>query len=313
MKKRKPIRNPRSYIHASPIGVLFSPGRCRSDAAGHWPVPRSCAAQTTSGAAGVRPALSLPDSIVPSSTRSVSTGHGKPSRWSDRMIFCGQCGGRLTVTPTAHLCRLPRNSWRCYLAAPMSTSSPAPRSSRRTLPSRRSFSRLIPDNSNEIVVAYNDSRNAASKTRSTSPPRRSPRMAALPSPASPRPMVKAPLRIPSATPWFFITAPAVPGSPSGSTLAAVVRASADISLPLPRIPIAGRTFCVHTNSADDRESGFADNSASSPFNGRMYVSWNDFNVGGGALRVRFSPDNGLTWSTEQDAKPQFHPRRADHR
>jgi hypothetical protein len=28
----------------------------------------------------------------------------------------------------------------------------------------------------------------------------------------------------------------------------------------------------------------------------MYVSWNDFNVGGGALFVRYSTDNGLTWT-----------------
>src|SRR5256886_7979986 len=28
----------------------------------------------------------------------------------------------------------------------------------------------------------------------------------------------------------------------------------------------------------------------------MYTSWNDFNVGGGALFVRYSTDNGLTWT-----------------
>src|SRR5438067_1377831 len=55
-------------------------------------------------------------------------------------------------------------------------------------------------------------------------------------------------------------------------------------------------FCVHTNSQDDRESGWADNNPSSPFYGRMYVSWNDFNVGGGALFVRYSTDNGVTWT-----------------
>src|SRR5438270_1208907 len=55
-------------------------------------------------------------------------------------------------------------------------------------------------------------------------------------------------------------------------------------------------FCIHTNSQDDRESGWADNNPSSPFYGRMYVSWNDFNVGGGALFLRYSTDNGLTWT-----------------
>src|SRR4029077_18051781 len=55
-------------------------------------------------------------------------------------------------------------------------------------------------------------------------------------------------------------------------------------------------FCIHSSSQDDRESGWADNNPSSPFYGRMYTSWNDFNVGGGALFVRYSTDNGLTWA-----------------
>src|SRR5947207_6078221 len=54
--------------------------------------------------------------------------------------------------------------------------------------------------------------------------------------------------------------------------------------------------CVHTGFSDDRESGVADNNPSSPFFGRMYVSWNDFAVGVGALKVRYSTDNGLTWT-----------------
>jgi hypothetical protein len=57
--------------------------------------------------------------------------------------------------------------------------------------------------------------------------------------------------------------------------------------------------CVHNNSSDDRESGWADNNPSSPFYGRMYVSWNDFQVGGGALFVRYSTDNGVTWSNSR--------------
>jgi hypothetical protein len=58
-------------------------------------------------------------------------------------------------------------------------------------------------------------------------------------------------------------------------------------------------FCVHNGSGDDRESGWADNNTSSPFFGHMYVSYNDFNVGGGALFVRVSTDNGLTWTPHQ--------------
>jgi hypothetical protein len=55
-------------------------------------------------------------------------------------------------------------------------------------------------------------------------------------------------------------------------------------------------FCVFNETSADRESGWADNNPASPFYGHMYVSWNDFNVGGGALQVRVSTDNGLTWT-----------------
>src|SRR6266576_2280141 len=54
--------------------------------------------------------------------------------------------------------------------------------------------------------------------------------------------------------------------------------------------------CVHTGSSDDRESGWSDTNPASPFFGRMYVSWNNFAVGGGALQVVRSTDNGATWS-----------------
>lgn len=56
--------------------------------------------------------------------------------------------------------------------------------------------------------------------------------------------------------------------------------------------------CVHVGSNDDRESMWVDNSAESPFFGRMYISWNDFNIGGGALFVTYS-DDGTTWTPMQ--------------
>src|SRR6266581_2962788 len=63
----------------------------------------------------------------------------------------------------------------------------------------------------------------------------------------------------------------------------------------PTDPNSWTHFCVHPNSSDDRESGWADNDPSSPNFGTMYVSWNNFSVGVGALQVTFSTDNGATW------------------
>jgi hypothetical protein len=60
--------------------------------------------------------------------------------------------------------------------------------------------------------------------------------------------------------------------------------------------------CIHNGGSDDRESGWSDNSPSSPFSGRMYVSWNDF-AAGGNLKVRYSTDNGATWPNERQLAP----------
>ncbi|PYJ23982.1 MAG: hypothetical protein DME99_01090 [Verrucomicrobia bacterium] len=63
----------------------------------------------------------------------------------------------------------------------------------------------------------------------------------------------------------------------------------------PDDPNSWTHYCAHNGGADDRESGFADNNPSSPFFGRIYISWNDFNVGNANIFVTFSTDNGLTW------------------
>jgi len=58
--------------------------------------------------------------------------------------------------------------------------------------------------------------------------------------------------------------------------------------------------CAHSNSGDDRESMWVDNNAFSAHYGRMYISWNDFNVNGGALFVTHS-DDGTNWTKVQVA------------
>ena len=65
----------------------------------------------------------------------------------------------------------------------------------------------------------------------------------------------------------------------------------------PDVATSWTHFCVHTNSQDDRNSGWADNNPASPFFGRMYISYNDFNIINGALAVARSTDGGLTWSS----------------
>ena len=58
--------------------------------------------------------------------------------------------------------------------------------------------------------------------------------------------------------------------------------------------------CAHNGSFDDRESAWVDNNSASPFFGRMYVSWNDFSTScgaGGCLYSVHSSDGGVTWST----------------
>jgi hypothetical protein len=62
--------------------------------------------------------------------------------------------------------------------------------------------------------------------------------------------------------------------------------------------------CVHTGSSDDRESGWSDNTPASPFFGRMYVSWNDFATGG-TLKVVYSTDNGATWTNQRTLAAPF--------
>jgi len=54
--------------------------------------------------------------------------------------------------------------------------------------------------------------------------------------------------------------------------------------------------CPNNGSNDDRPSMWVDNNPFSRTYGRMYVSFNDFNVGNGALKVSHS-DDGTNWTT----------------
>ena len=64
----------------------------------------------------------------------------------------------------------------------------------------------------------------------------------------------------------------------------------------PSDPNSWTHYCGFNEGSADRESGWADNNPSSPFFGRLYISWNDFNIGQGALMSIHSTDGGATWS-----------------
>ena len=55
----------------------------------------------------------------------------------------------------------------------------------------------------------------------------------------------------------------------------------------------------------DRNALWVDNTPTSPFYGRIYNSYNDFGLGGGALRTTFSTDGGATWSAPNTVFPSF--------
>jgi hypothetical protein len=69
-------------------------------------------------------------------------------------------------------------------------------------------------------------------------------------------------------------------------------------------PASWTHYCIHSSSADDRESGWADNNPTSPFYGNVYVSYNNFEADG-AIFVQRSTDNGLTWGIPAALTPDF--------
>src|SRR5438094_7812989 len=65
----------------------------------------------------------------------------------------------------------------------------------------------------------------------------------------------------------------------------------------PEDPNTWTHFCAFNEGSADRESGWADNNPSSPFFGRLYISWNDFNAANANIFVISSTDAGTTWSS----------------
>ena len=159
------------------------------------------------------------------------------------------------------------------MAARMSIWSPAPRTF-RTLPSLRhtpSPTRITPTRSSSPTTI-------PEPPPPTTPARRTPATAAPPSPASTQALSQAghgtnfgdPVTLynkPTSTFFAIFLATGCGGQGIGawkSTDGGVTWATG---------------ACIHNGGSDDRESGWSDNNPSSPFFGRMYVSWNNFAVG----------------------------------
>ncbi len=64
--------------------------------------------------------------------------------------------------------------------------------------------------------------------------------------------------------------------------------------------------CAVTETNADRESMWVDNNPASAFYGRMYISWNDFNVSNAAIKVTHS-DDGTSWSSPVTLNPAAPP------
>ncbi len=154
------------------------------------------------------------------------------------------------------------------------------------------FTTVNPDNPNQIVVCYNDSRGAAANnfsgcststdggttfTRLTTGGGNSPFANTFGDPVV--------LYNKLTGTWFTVWLDGVTGCGGLGGYKSTT----------PWDPNSWTHFCVNANSFDDRESGYADNSTSSSFPGRMYVSWNDFDTANADIFVRYSTDNGLTW------------------
>ena len=148
------------------------------------------------------------------------------------------------------------------------------------------FTWANPDNPQQVVVAYNDSRGrnaspinisgvsvstdgGATFTRVTTASGQSPFSNTVGDPV-------VLYNRPTST-WFTVW---LDGACGGQGLGGYKSTN-------PSDPTSWTHFCVHSGGRTTENSGWADNNPSSPFANRMYISWNDFAVGGGALFVTY--------------------------
>src|SRR5713101_7102890 len=211
------------------------------------------------------------------------------------MIFCGEAQGG-SASPAGTFSQFIQN----LLPAPLAygTTDVDLITGTETYPNitqSETFTAANPDNPNQIVVAYNDSRG-----RNASPINISGASVSTDGCTTCCRLTAATGQGPCATteddPVILYNRPTSTWYTVWLDVGCGGQGLGGYHSTTPSDPNSWTHFCIHTNNNDDRESGWADNNPSSPFYGHMYISWNDFNVGGGALFVRYSTDNGATWT-----------------
>src|SRR6266700_1862704 len=158
------------------------------------------------------------------------------------------------------------------------------------------FTTANPDNPNQIVVAYNDSRgrnftpiNISGASTSTDGGNTFTRLTKANGQSPFDNTVGDPVLLynkPTGT-WFTVWLDTLCG---GQGLGGYKSSN-------PADPNSWTHFCAFNEGSADRESGYADNNPASPHFGNMYISWNDFNFPNADIFVVRSTDNGTTWSS----------------
>ena len=158
------------------------------------------------------------------------------------------------------------------------------------------YSMANPDNPNQVVVAYNDSRgrnaspiNISGASVSTDGGTTFDRLTLGSGQGPFSNTVGDPVVLyhrPTGT-WFTVW---LDGACGGQGIGGYKSTTPEVATSWTHFP------CVHSGGSDDRESGWSDVNPASPFYGRLYVSFNNFALGGPPISVIRSTDGGATWS-----------------
>src|SRR5437867_5006337 len=213
------------------------------------------------------------------------------------MIFCGLSeGGKAVSGEKQHFSRLVKS-----LTAPLAYGSTdvdliTGTESFPNVTQSETFTTANPDNPNQIVVAYNDSRG-----RNFNPINISGASVSTDGGTTFTRLTKGNGQSPFDN--TFGDPVVLYHKPSGNWVTVWLDAACGgqglggYKSTTPDDPDSWTHFCAFNEGSADRESGWADNNPSSPFFGRLYVSWNDFNQPNANIFVISSTDAGATWSS----------------